>query len=42
MGTSVEMIDHTYGHLARHADADERALMDAHDARLDERLHARR
>jgi hypothetical protein len=29
MGTSVEMIDRTYGHLARDAEDYERALLDA-------------
>jgi hypothetical protein len=33
MGTSVEMIDRTYGHLAADADEYERRLLDAFDAR---------
>ena len=33
MGTSVEMIDRTYGHLARGADEHERGLLDAFDRR---------
>jgi hypothetical protein len=33
MGTSVEMIDRTYGHLAPDAEAYERHLLDAYDAR---------
>jgi integrase len=32
MGTSVEMIDRTYGHLAPDAEAYERTLLDAYDA----------
>ena len=32
MGTSVKMIDHTYGHLVAGADAYERELLDAYDA----------
>jgi hypothetical protein len=31
MGTSVQMIDQTYGHLARDADDYDRALLDAYD-----------
>ena len=31
MGTSVEMIDRTYGHLAPNADAYEAELLDAWD-----------
>lgn len=34
MGTSVKMIDETYGHLARDAEDYERDLMDAYDAKL--------
>jgi integrase len=34
MGTSVEMIDETYGHLVADADRYERGLLDAYDARL--------
>jgi integrase len=33
MGTSVKMIDRTYGHLVAGADAYERELLDAFDAR---------
>jgi hypothetical protein len=33
MGTSVEMIDRTYGHLAPDAEAYERGLLDASDGR---------
>jgi hypothetical protein len=33
MGTSVAMIDATYGHLAPDAEEHERALLDAYDAR---------
>jgi integrase len=33
MGTSVEMIDRTYGHLAPDAEEYERGLLDAYDAR---------
>ena len=33
MGTSVEMIDRTYGHLAPDAEDYERALLDAYDAK---------
>jgi hypothetical protein len=36
MGTSVEMIDRTYGHLAPDAEDYERGLLDAYDQR-DER-----
>ena len=32
MGTSVQMIDATYGHLARDADEHDRELLDAYDA----------
>ena len=32
MGTSVQMIDLTYGHLARDADDYDRGLLDAYDA----------
>jgi hypothetical protein len=32
MGTSVKMIDRTYGHLVAGADAYERQLLDAFDA----------
>jgi hypothetical protein len=31
MGTSVQMIDQTYGHLARDADEYDRGLLDAYD-----------
>ena len=33
MGTSVQMIDRTYGHLAPDAEEYERSLLDAYDAR---------
>ncbi len=32
MGTSVQVIDATYGHLARDADEHDRELLDAYDA----------
>ena len=32
MGTSLAMIDATYGHLAADAEEQERALLDAYDA----------
>ena len=35
MGTSVEMFDRTYGHLAPDAEDYERALLDAYDAKND-------
>jgi integrase len=35
MGTSVEMIDRTYGHLAPDAEEYERGLLDAYDARTE-------
>ncbi|HEV7566813.1 MAG TPA: hypothetical protein VGO31_12725 [Microbacteriaceae bacterium] len=35
MGTSVKMIDETYGHFARDAEDQERDLVDAYDAALD-------
>jgi integrase len=35
MGTSVEMIDRTYGHLASDAEYDERGLLDVYDAKTD-------
>ena len=34
MGTSLEMIDKTYGHLAPDADDSELGLLDAFDARV--------
>ena len=34
MGTSVDMIDETYGHLVGDADGYERALLDAYDTRV--------
>jgi len=34
MGTSVEMIDETYGHLVSDADGYERGLLDAYDKRV--------
>ena len=40
MGTSLAMIDATYGHLASDAEEQERALLDAFDERLcPERAH---
>jgi integrase len=36
MGTSVDLIDKTYGHFARNAEEQERELLDAFDARLDD------
>ena len=35
MGTSVEMIDRTYGHLAPDAEDYERLLLDAYDAKTE-------
>jgi hypothetical protein len=35
MGTSVVMIDRTYGHLAADAEDYERALLDAYDAKTE-------
>jgi hypothetical protein len=35
MGTSVEMIDRTYGHLAPDAEEYERGLLDAWDSKLE-------
>ena len=32
MGTSVQMIDATYGHLAQDAEDQDRGLLDAYDA----------
>jgi primase-polymerase (primpol)-like protein len=34
MGTSLAMIDATYGHLEPDAEEQERALLNAYDARL--------
>jgi hypothetical protein len=34
MGTSVEMIDRTHGHLAPDAEELERGLLDAYDIRM--------
>jgi hypothetical protein len=34
MGTSLEMIDRTYGHLAPDAETVELALLNAYDARV--------
>jgi integrase len=42
MGTSLEMIDQTYGHLAPDAEAAERALLNAYDARAEEGVASRR
>lgn len=36
MGTSVQMIDRTYGHLAQDAVEHDRALLDAYDAEGEE------
>jgi hypothetical protein len=36
MGTSLEMIDRTYGHLAPDAEVVELALLNAYDARVKE------
>jgi integrase len=41
MGTSVEMIDRTYGHLAPDAEEYERGLLDAFDARAERKEEAR-
>jgi hypothetical protein len=38
MGTSLAMIDATYGHLAPDAEDQERALLDAYDGRAAARL----
>ena len=35
MGTSVQMIDETYGHLAQDAEDQDRGLLDAYDAAID-------
>jgi hypothetical protein len=35
MGTSVQMIDETYGHLAQDAEDQDRGLLDAYDAAND-------
>jgi integrase len=40
MGTSVRMIDATYGHLVRDAEDHDRGLLDAYDAAADNRGHA--
>ncbi len=40
MGTSVRMIDATYGHLVRDAEDQDRGLLDAYDAATDNRGHA--
>jgi hypothetical protein len=34
MGTSVEMIDRTYGHLAKGTEESARSKLDAHTGRL--------
>jgi integrase len=39
MGTSVQMIDITYGHLARDAEDQDRRLLDAYDAAVNGRGH---
>jgi integrase len=40
MGTSVKMIDATYGHLAQDAEDQDRGLMDAYDAASSASGHA--
>jgi hypothetical protein len=40
MGTSVRMIDATYGHLVRDAEDQDRGLLDAYDAASDNGGHA--
>jgi hypothetical protein len=40
MGTSVCMIDATYGHLVRDAEDQDRGLLDAYDAANERRGHA--
>jgi integrase len=40
MGTSVQMIDETYGHLAQDAEDQDRGLLDAYDAANEEGGHA--
>jgi integrase len=40
MGTSVRMIDATYGHLVRDAEDHDRGLLDAYDAADEQRGHA--
>jgi integrase len=42
MGTSLAMIDATYGHLAPDADDRERALLDAYDAAASRQVSARK
>ena len=39
MGTSVQMIDATYGHLAHDAEDQDRGLLDAYDASTNGRGH---
>jgi integrase len=39
MGTSVQMIDSTYGHLAQDAEDQDRGLLDAYDDASDPRGH---
>lgn len=39
MGTSVQMIDQTYGHLARDAEDQDRGLLDRYDGAEDARGH---
>jgi hypothetical protein len=39
MGTSVRVIDATYGHLVRDAEDQDRGLLDAYDAAADQRGH---
>jgi integrase len=40
MGTSVQMIDATYGHLAQDAEDQDRDLLDAYDGHNDDGGHA--
>jgi hypothetical protein len=39
MGTSVQMIDATYGHLARDAEDQDRGMLDAYDSAENGRGH---
>jgi len=39
MGTSLKMIDATYGHLAKDAEDRDRSLLDAYDAASNGRGH---
>jgi hypothetical protein len=40
MGTTVEMIDATYGHLAQDAEDQDHGLLDAYDAATNDCGHA--